>query len=124
MSLHRLLTAVILALSASLARAQTPERAPASDEAVRVFVDCEFCDFDYLRVETPWVAFVRDRTVADVHLLITRQETGGGGQQYTMHVLGQRQFSGRQDTLVFSTQPSATDDARRTEIVRNIQLVS
>ena len=46
-------------------------------QLVRVFLDCEFCDFDYLQVETPWVAFVRDRTADDVHVLLTRIETGG-----------------------------------------------
>ena len=90
-------------------------------EALRVFVDCEFCDFEYLRVETPWVTFVRDRTAADVHLLLTRIETGGGGQRYDLEVLPQP-ASARRDTIVFQTEPSATDDARRGEITRNIQL--
>ena len=119
------LTAAPVALAAPAeTHAQQPSaaRAPATSEALRVFVDCNFCDFDYLRVETPWVDFVRDRTVADVHLLITSQQTGAGGSLYTIHALGQGTFSGRQDTLVFSTEPAATQDAARMELVRNVQL--
>jgi hypothetical protein len=101
---------------------QSPAPARSAAEALRVFVDCDFCDFDYLRVETPWVDFVRDRTVADVHLLITRQQTGAGGSLYTIHALGQGAFRGRQDTLAYSTEPAATQDARRSELARNVQL--
>ena len=55
-------------LCGAIAGAQTAPRA----EPVRVFLDCQFCDFDYLQVETPWVAFVRDRTAGDVHVLLVR----------------------------------------------------
>jgi hypothetical protein len=90
-------------------------------EALRVFLDCNFCDSNYLQVETPWVAFVRDRTAADVHLLLTRIESGGGGQRYDLEVLPLA-TPARKDTIIFATEPSATDDARRSEITRNIQL--
>ena len=113
-------TIIVLALWALLggvARAQIAPR----PEAVRVFLDCEFCDFTYLQVETPWVTFVRDRTAGDVHLLLTRIETGGGGQRYDLEVL-QQGAQARRDTIRFQTEPSATEDARRSEITRHIQL--
>lgn len=118
-------TVSLLALLVALAPRAGSGQAPvptASSQALRVFLDCDNCDFDHLRVETPWVAFVRDRAVADVHLLITNQGTGGGGQQYTLNALGLGTYAGRNDTLVFSTEPNSTDDARRAEITRNIQL--
>lgn len=104
-------------LCGAIAGAQTAPRA----EPVRVFLDCQFCDFDYLQVETPWVAFVRDRTAGDVHVLLTRIETGGGGQRYDLEVLPAANPA-RRDTIIFQTQPSATQDERRKEIARNIQL--
>jgi hypothetical protein len=99
------------------AKAQATPRA----EPIRVFLDCNFCDDDYLQVETPWVAFVRDRGASDVHLLLTRIETGSGGHRYQLAVIP-HDTAARRDTLTFLTGPTATEDARRSEIARNIQL--
>jgi hypothetical protein len=107
---------VLVLLSTTVGHAQALRANP-----IRVFLDCNFCDFNYLQVETPWVAFVRDRADADVHLLLTSIETGGGGERYDLEVLPAANPA-RRDTIVFQTQPSATDDARRAEITRNIQL--
>jgi hypothetical protein len=107
----------LCALLTGAVHAQTPSR----PGALRVFLDCQFCDFTYLQVETPWVTFVRDRTAGDVHLLLTSIETGGGGQRYDLQVLSQANPV-RRDTIVFQTETSATQDARRSEITRNIQL--
>lgn len=126
MSLRPVFAAALLAVVAPAADAQdaTPPE-PASEPSssrIRVVVDCDFCDDDYLRVETPWVTFVRDRAVSDVYLLITRLDTGSGGQQYTLLSLGQNGYDMRRDSIVFDTPPNATDDARRVELVRQIQL--
>ena len=45
---------------------------------LRVFLDCSDCFADYLRTEIRWVDFVRQREEADVHLLSSSRETGGG----------------------------------------------
>jgi hypothetical protein len=112
----------LLALAAAaIAGAPASAQAPVQADPLRVFLDCDFCDFNYLQVETPWVAFVRDRTAGDVHLLLTQIGTGAGGLRYQLEVLQQR-GGARRDTVVFETQPSITDDARRSEITRNIQL--
>ena len=43
---------------------------------MKVFLDCESCFSDFLRSEIEFVDYVRDRTEAEVHVLITRAETG------------------------------------------------
>jgi hypothetical protein len=111
------LALTLLALLSGGAGGQSTPRA----EPVRVFLDCNFCDSDYLQVETPWVAFVRDRTAGDVHILLTEIGTGSGGLRYQLEVIPQG-GSARRDTVFFATQPSETSDARRSEITRNIQL--
>jgi len=40
------------------------------------------------------VDYMRDRLDADVHGLITQQETGAGGNEYTLHFLGLRCSTG------------------------------
>ncbi|MBW3554450.1 MAG: hypothetical protein KY466_13110, partial [Gemmatimonadetes bacterium] len=68
----RLLTCVLLLLAAAPAAAQRIDR------PLRVFLDCSGfpCDSDFFVQEIPWVAFVRDRQDADIHVLGTRQQTG------------------------------------------------
>jgi hypothetical protein len=87
-----------------------------------VFLDCDVCDTDYMRTETPWVAFVRDRTVGDVHVLVTRLGTGSGGNEYTVNFVGLGAFRGRTDTLSFVSQPNQANDLVRQGLTRTIQL--
>jgi hypothetical protein len=97
MPLHRLLPAPVVLLVCALlpaplaARQATPEPPPAA-EATRVFLDCNtFCDFDHIRREITYVNWVRDRADADVHLIITSQNTGGG-REYVLRFIGLRAF--------------------------------
>ena len=55
-----------------------PLEAQRLDRELRVFFDCPDtdCDDDYLTEQIGWVAFVRDRTVADVHGLVTAEIKG------------------------------------------------
>ena len=103
------------------ARAQVPASTPAA-KALRVFLDCDFCDFDYVRTEIAWVAYVRDRADADVHVLVTRIGTGAGGSRHTINFVGLGGFAGRSDTLEYVTQPTDVEDAVRSGLTRTIQL--
>ena len=72
-----------LMLLAAPARAQEPPSKPPAAAPVRVFIDCQSvsCDYEYFRTEIAFVDHVRDRKDADVHVLITGQTTGSGGQE-------------------------------------------
>ena len=106
-----LLSAAIAAASSS-ATAQAPAE-PATPP--RVFLDCGHrCDEDFLRTEITYVDWVRDRTAADVHLLVTTQTTGGSGTEYTLAFLGQQRFTGLADTLRHvAPATNSSDDTRR-----------
>lgn len=122
---RRLCFAVLLsALAVTGARAQDPAAAPPPTRELRVFLDCpqRGCDFDYFRAETPWVAHVRDRTAADVHVLLTRLRTGAGGEEYTIVLLGQGAFAGQRDTLRVTTPPNQASDLNRQTVTRAVQL--
>lgn len=89
---------------------------------INVFLDCSHsCDFDFIRTEVPYVNWVRDRTDSDVHLLVTRQETGGGGTEYVLNFIGQRAFSQTTDTLKYIASVDATSDDRRKGYTRTIK---
>ena len=93
--------------------------APAS---LRLFLDCDVCDGEYFRRELDFVDHVRDRTVADVHVLVTGQDTGAGGRSYTLDFIGLRRFAGRADTLLYTAPDQATDDERRSGLARMLKL--
>jgi hypothetical protein len=87
-----------------------------------VFIDCGFCDENYIRTEISFVNYVRDRLQADVHILITRQQTGSGGQEYTLTFIGQHNATGMNDTLTVTTKQSDTQDMIRNAIVHNLKI--
>lgn len=102
--------------------APTPAQTPATGpQRLAVFLDCHAnCDFDLIREEISYVDWVRERTAVDIHLLITSQDAGAGGDEYTLAFLGQRTMAGRGDTLRFTTNPTTTDDEERRQLVRMI----
>jgi hypothetical protein len=60
--------------------------------------------------------------VADVHVLLTSQRAGAGGEQFTAAFLGQRALAGRGDTLTFTTNPTTTEDESRRGVTQILSL--
>ena len=80
------LAVLLVLLLAGPVRGQAPApSAPPSTPGLLVFLDCDRgCDFEYLRQEATFVDYVRDPRDAQVHVLVTRQRTGGGGREYRL----------------------------------------
>ena len=116
--LTRLTLLVALGLVAPGVQAQTTGR------AFGFFLDCRDlnCDPDFYRQEIAFVDHVRDRTAADVHVLVTQQQTGGGGNAYTLAFYGQLRFDGVSDTLTLVMPQGSTEDEQRRALVRRIRL--
>ncbi len=91
-------------------------------EAVRIFVDCGPCDETYLRREITFVNYVRDRADAQVHVLVTREVSGGGGRVWTVDFFGRDEFEGMDDQLVFFTARDDTDDGERRALAQTLRL--
>ncbi len=83
------------------------------EDAVRIFIDCAHCDMNYIRNEVPYVNYVRDVKEAQVYILETSELTGSGGRKYTYAFVGQQEFAGMNDTLVYSSRPDDSRDYRR-----------
>ncbi|MFZ1684885.1 MAG: hypothetical protein WAU88_12265 [Candidatus Zixiibacteriota bacterium] len=93
--------------------------------AVTIYVDCQDCPdtyFDFFKSEIGFVNFVRDRHLADVHVLISRQETGSSGREWLLEFIGLDRFPGMTDTLKFVTPPNETDDATRSGLAKTIKM--
>lgn len=103
---------------------KSPEADPEllRENAVRFFLDCDFCDINYIRKEIPYVNYVRDVKEAQVYTLLTTQRAGNGGREYTFFFEGQQEFLGMNDTLTFLSLPDDTDDQRRARRLKVMQM--
>lgn len=106
------------------AQGPPPGSPPPQPRPVRLFVDCQDvdCDFDYIRTEIPYVDYMRDRKEADVHLLITSQHSGSGGNRYTLSFMGHGPFEGMTDVLTYDTLQTDTEEITRRGLVRTITI--
>jgi hypothetical protein len=76
---------------------------------------------NYTREEIPFVNYMRDIREADLFLLVTSQNAGSGGQQYTFTFEGMRRFEGMNDTLVYTSNPDETSAVvreKKTELIK------
>jgi hypothetical protein len=126
---------VLLALAfgfTSLVPAQAPPPPPSRDggqnidelkkTALKVFLDCDSCDLEYIKTEITFVNYVRDRLEAQVHILISTQSTGGGGIEYTLTFIGQNDFKDAKDIQKYYSVKTDTDDDVRRGLVKALKL--
>lgn len=122
----RLLVAIALWFVPAMAAAQQPQRPDSGRVAdrLRVFIDCQapYCDFDFIRTEITSVDYVRDRGDSHLHVLITAENTGGGGWAFTLAFMGQGALAGQDQTLTYTSRGGDTEDEIRTGVMRYIQL--
>lgn len=116
--------AIAFLLAGALTLPHDPLGAQQDVRAFSVYLDCSgfYCDQQFFRTEIVSVNWVRERTVADVHLLVTTQPTGGGGERYSLAFIGQNRFAGVVDTLAYDAPQAATDDETRRALARTLQL--
>ena len=116
------LAAFLLLFSASSATAQVS--APAARPApLKVFLDCQHrCDTEFIVKELTFVDLVRDSQSADIHAMVTTEDTGGGGTRWTIQFIGHGRFEGHDETVAFTTPQTATDDDRRRAVLRWLEL--
>ncbi len=105
-----LLILAMLTLSGKSVFAQNAIAAPDTlrKDAVKIFLDCQSCDMNYTREEISFANFVRDVNDAQVFILVTQQNAGSGGVQYTITYQGSSMFKGMNDTLVYTSNPDET----------------
>jgi hypothetical protein len=86
---------------------------------LRVYLDCD-CFQSYLRDEIDWVDFVRQPQDADVHLLSSTRDTGGGGREVTLRFVGAGAYEGVDQDLKVVTLTGETENVRREAVLRTV----
>lgn len=80
------------------------------------------CDLDFFRTEIPYIDYVRDRTDASLHVLVSTLQTGSGGTEHTVTFIGLKDFTGISDTLVYVASQTSTSDDRRKGLAQTLKL--
>tara|TARA_B100000579_G_C22818402_1_gene849185 strand:+ start:466 stop:1671 length:1206 start_codon:yes stop_codon:yes gene_type:complete len=89
-------------------------------ESTRVFLDCNYCDENFIKKKIEFVDWVRDRKDANVHLLITRQRLGNGGRAFQLAFLTHTSI--RSDTLKTELEPNISKHEQRSALVHMIKV--
>lgn len=92
------------------------------NSAIKVFIDCNRCDEDFIKRKISFVNYVRDTKEAQVHILFTTQDAGNGGREYGFIFLGQKEFTGKNDTLKFTSQADNTSDEIRAKQMQYLKI--
>jgi hypothetical protein len=99
----------------------SPTFAQPSASALRVFMDCHTrCDMTFFRREIPYVNYVRVREDAQVHVLVT-SENAGGGVEYTLAFHGLSDVAGVESNLKLTSSNTETQDERRRALARTFE---
>jgi hypothetical protein len=122
------LCAALLACTAVPVIGQTPvpqddteSVVAAPEQAPLVFIDCRHCPVTHIRSEIDFVNYVREATAAQVHIIITDQQTGGG-TMYTLSFIGRNAFAGLDQTLTHSSPQNATEAHVRDGLTDKIRI--
>lgn len=83
------------------------------NKSINIFIDCNYCDNDFIRKQIDYVNYVREIKEAHVYILITYQMTGSGGREFSFLFKGQKEFEGQNDTLSLVTEKNNTDSEMR-----------
>ena len=86
-----------------------------------LYLDCGFCDFNYIREELPFVNYVRDPNNADIHIFVTRTPLVRGGSEHEFSFLGLRNFSSISFDLTYQSGRDATSSEIRDDINKVLQ---
>lgn len=115
-------TVLLITLTSFFFRGFSQEVTSVSDtlrkDALNVFMEST----DFIRKEIPYVNYVRDIKDAGVYIISTSQNTGSGGHEFTYFFVGQNENANMRDTISFVTSPDETQDERRKQEVRSLQI--
>ena len=92
------------------------------DGPVRLYLEGNIVDFNYIRRNISFVDFVNDPDVADVHVIVKKRTTGSGGANYSMAFYSVMFDQIGDFTLNCNTYPSQTWNEVRDDFLRTLKM--
>jgi len=112
------LVAFLLTIPVVLEAQEKSSEQNLQQQAIKTYLDVSGWLQEYIKTEIPYVNYVRDRQQAQVYIMMTDQETGAGGDEYTIKLIGQKNFVSIDDTLKYVSLQADTDEIIRSGIVK------
>lgn len=103
-------------------QAQQSSSTSSDKPKLNLFLDCNHCNSQYLKENVNIVNYVRDKEDAQIHLLVTRAQTGSGGTEYTLSFIGEKEFEGMDNELVYVASESNTQEETRSGLANRIRV--
>ena len=89
---------------------------------LKVYLDCNNCFGDYIREEVDMVEYVRDPAEADVHIIVSQSDTGSGGIERAVALIGLGRFKGLDFKSRAISQSGDTEDTQRQRLATAITI--
>ncbi|MEO5741749.1 MAG: hypothetical protein ABIS29_14260 [Vicinamibacterales bacterium] len=89
---------------------------------LKVYLDCDSCFGNYVREAVGMVEYVRDPAEADVHILVSRSDTGSGGTERAVAFIGVGRFKGLDFKSRALSQSGDTEDTQRQRLATAITI--
>jgi hypothetical protein len=121
--LHSLCLLIVMGATGPAAhgREAAPDTADMQEQALDVFLDRMTSEI-YIKEQIPFVNYVREVHQADLYVLCTARATGSGDNEYMLTFIGQKAFTGINDTLTCIRRKLDTTEQFRSELARIMKL--
>lgn len=120
--MKNLLTIVFLFVISNLFSQNDTLNKQFNSSIVKIFIDCDVCDLDYIKEEMSFVSYVRDPKVANIQIIINDQNTGNGGKEYSLFFIGLDGFEFLNDIQKFTSNPDDTEAEIREGLLKVMKL--
>lgn len=89
---------------------------------IKIYLDCHDCNSIFFRKNLPFVDFVRDPKLADVHIFVTKQKTASNSTEYGLNFIGINEYSDIQYKLKAISPQDETDILKWERLLKIIDL--
>ena len=72
------------------------------NEKIKVFINCR-CDDDFLKQNTLFFDYVRDRTLSDIEIFVFEITNASGGRNYSFNYNGKNNFQKKRTKLMLQS---------------------
>ena len=94
---------------------------PDDNDLLTVFLDF-FYHQQYIRETITYVNYVRDRELAQIHIMMTRHTSGSAGANYIITLIGRGRYNGMNNVITYWAPGTATADETRRGLVTKLNM--